>query len=698
METNTPFTEFELKPELLASLKGIGFENASPVQEMTIAPVLDGKDIFAQAETGSGKTGSFAIPIIEQILRDEELMGNDKRKVSYVVLSPTRELAQQTQKVFTQIGTPLGITSTCLIGGENIDTQKGLLKEHPFVLIATPGRLVDLIKQKCVDLIDTKGVVFDEADRLFDMGFKKDIEFILSKMSDHRQLIMVSATSNMDVLNTAYKFRSHPVELRLNADSLLVDHIDHSLAMVTGAEKMPLLVKMLRDIEDAYALVFCNTQFMTHVVAEWLTTMEFKAKPISGRLAQNKRTKLMEEFRAKKITILVCTDVAARGLDIKDVNFVVNYDLPQEAANYVHRIGRTGRAGANGKAVSFCAHEDCEYLDPISELIGSKIPRMELTDESFAKNLPKKPYIDYKTLQVVDRNASREGSRDRKDRNDRKDSRGKSSTKKDFKDEKPPVFKPYELLETPTWVESESKDDKRIFVTTTKSLDQAQKNALGYYRVNDASLLKWDITKQGPKKFFFFGPRSTTYKFTLKPIYKKLLLPFLMEMVKISRLNVFVKVNFDKDKKNININFSGSDERLFSLNDKELLFAYEQLVKVYVTTRVHLPGNIRINMSFGKNGPARAAKAADRNDKGEGRERGSKRTSSRGRDKIDEAKITGMVDKMVEKVLDSSKPVTLNAMNSAERRIVHQHLHDDKKVQTTSLGDGRYKKIQISLR
>ncbi|MBK24794.1 MAG: hypothetical protein CME70_12420 [Halobacteriovorax sp.] len=686
METTTPFTEFELKPALLDSLKGIGFENASPVQELTITPVLEGKDIFAQAETGSGKTGSFAIPIIEQILRDEELMNNEERKVAYVVLSPTRELAQQTHKVFTQIGTPLNITSTCLIGGESIDNQKDLLKKHPYVLICTPGRLVDLIKQKCVDLTNTKAVVFDEADRLFDMGFKKDIEFTLGKMSDHRQLIMVSATSNMDVLNTAYKFRSHPVELRLNVDSLLVDNIDHSLAMVTSEEKMPLLVKMLRDQEDAYALVFCNTQFMTHVVAEWLNLMGFKAKPISGRLAQNKRTRLMEEFRAKKVTILVCTDVAARGLDIKDVNFVVNYDLPQEAANYVHRIGRTGRAGANGKAVSFCAHEDCEFLDPISELIDAKIPRMELTDDSFATDIPKKPYIDYKTLKVVDRNAPRE-------RDDRKRDNKRGNTKdhkpKEKFEGKPPVFKEYKLMEVPEYVKSESSDDKRIFVTTTTDLKDAWQNAMGYYRINDKSLLQWDVLKQGPKKFFFFGPRKTTYKFTLKPIYKKLLLPFLMEMVKISRLNVYVKVSFNKEKNDININFSGNDERLFSRNEKELLFAYEQLVKVYITTRVHLPGNVRINMSYGKGAPVRSERKDDRS---KGRERGSKR------EKIDEKKITAMVDKMVEKVLESNKSVVLNAMNSAERRIVHQHLHDDAKVKTTSMGDGRYKKIQISLR
>ncbi len=686
METTTPFTEFELKPALLDSLKGIGFENASPVQELTITPVLEGKDIFAQAETGSGKTGSFAIPIIEQILRDEELMNNEKRKVAYVVLSPTRELAQQTHKVFTQIGSPLNITSTCLIGGESIDNQKDLLKKHPYVLICTPGRLVDLIKQKCVDLANTKAVVFDEADRLFDMGFKKDIEFTLGKMSDHRQLIMVSATSNMDVLNTAYKFRSHPVELRLNVDSLLVDNIDHSLAMVTGEEKMPLLVKMLRDQEDTYALVFCNTQFMTHVVAEWLNLMGFKAKPISGRLAQNKRTRLMEEFRAKEVTILVCTDVAARGLDIKDVNFVVNYDLPQEAANYVHRIGRTGRAGANGKAVSFCAHEDCEFLDPISELIDAKIPRMDLTDDSFATDIPRKPYIDYKTLKVVERNAPRERD-DRK--RDNKRGNKKDHKPKDKFEGKPPVFKEYKLIDLPPYVKSESSDDKRIFVTTTSDLKDAWQNAMGYYRINDKSLLQWDVLKQGPKKFFFFGSRKTTYKFTLKPIYKKLLLPFLMELVKISRLNVYVKVSFNKEKNDININFSGNDEGLFSRNEKELLFAYEQLVKVYITTRVHLPGNIRINMSYGKGAPVRSERKDDRS---RGRERGSKR------EKIDEKKITSMVDKMVAKVLESNKSVVLNAMNSAERRIVHQHLHDDSKVKTTSMGDGRYKKIQISLR
>ena len=555
------------------------------------------------------------------------------------------------------------------------------MKTLPAILIATPGRIVDLIKQKYVKLEDTKAVVFDEADRLFDMGFKKDIEFILSKMSDHRQLIMVSATSNMDVLNTAYKFKSHPVELKLNSDSLLVDNIDHSIAMVTSKEKMPLLVKMLRDLDDTYALVFCNTQFMTHVVAEWLMLMGFKAKPISGRLAQNKRTKLMQEFREKKITVLVCTDVAARGLDIKDVTFVCNYDLPQEAANYVHRIGRTGRAGANGKAVSFCAHEDCEFLDPIYELIEAKIPKLEITDDSFAKDIAKKPYIDYKTLKVVDRSSRYE---DKKPREREKLNTNKKTEKFD---NKPTNFKPYTLTEFQPYVKSESSEDKRFFVVTTSSLKEANNKALGYYRITDESLLESEVLKKGPKKFFFFGPRKTTYRFKIQPMYKKLLLPFVLEILKTSRLSLYAKITFEKN--NVKIHFSGNDERMLSKNNNELLYAFEQLIKVFLTTRVQLPGNIRIKMSYGKGKTEKSFESP--------RDKNSKRGPRAARTPIDEKKIHSLVDKTVKTVVDSKSPITLKPMNSAERRVVHQYISENDKFKSTSIGDGRYKQIEISL-
>ena len=697
MNTQTPFNEFNLNPNLLNSLNAIGFENASPVQELTIEPVLKGEDIFAQAETGSGKTGSFAIPILEQILRDQELVDNPKRKVAYVVLSPTRELALQTHKVFEQIGGPLNITAASLIGGESIEKQKDILKEHPYVLVATPGRLVDLIRQKSVDLQETRAVVFDEADRLFDMGFKKDIEFILGKMPKDRQLIMVSATSNMDVLNTAYRFHSHPKELRLNADSLLVDNIDHSIAMISGDEKMPLLVNMLRDHEDAYALIFCNTQYMTHVVAEWLKLMDFKAKAISGRLPQNKRNRLIEEFRAKKVTILVCTDVAARGLDIKDVNFVVNYEIPQDAANYVHRIGRTGRAGANGQAVSFCAHEDCEHLDAIYELIESKIPKLDLEDSSFAKDIPKRPWIDSKTLKVVDRDQ----------RNNKKNDRNRKSTK-EF-DDTPVEYPPYKLMDHHSFVKNESDEDTRLFVTTTTDLQAAHKNALGYFRVNDYGLLIWEVLKEGPKKFFFFGPRKTTYRYKLKTNFKKLLLPFVLEMLKTSRLDLYVKISYDKKSSTLKVDFSGKDERLLTRNNNELLYAFEQFISVYLFRKLHKPGKYKLLVTGPKppKGRGKDFKNDSRRDSNRGPRRGNDRGMERGRDRgrerrphnpIDEKALTKKADVLVEKVVNGEGPMTLDPMNSAERRIIHQHLGEHGKVKTTSLGDGRLKSIEISLK
>ncbi len=715
MDTQVAFTEFGLSAPLIESLQNIGFNQASAVQEITISPILEGKDIFAQAETGSGKTGSFAIPIIEQVLRARSEGSTDSL---YIVLSPTRELAQQTDKVFTQIGGSLGIHSVCLIGGENIDKQRELLKNKPTILVATPGRLCDLTKQKDIDIKNTKAIVFDEADRLFDMGFKKEIEYILSRVNDQRQLIMVSATSNLDVLRTAYKFRSHPVELKLNEDSLLVDHIDHSIAMVEAKEKMPLLVKTLRDHENAYALIFCNTQMQTHLVAEWLILMGFKAKPISGRLPQNKRTRLMEEFRNKEVTILVCTDVAARGLDIKDVNLVINYEMPIEAANYVHRIGRTGRAGKEGRAVSFCAHEDCQHLDAIYELIDSKIPKLRLKDEDFATDIVARPYIDSKTLQVVER-SNRNDRGDRNDRRDRKE-RPERSDRKERADKKPerellPAYTPMSKL---PFVASEKTGDQRLFYITTTSKADADKAALGYFQVLDETLLEATIEKQSARKFFFFGPRKTTYKYVLKPIYKKLITPYVSDILAMARLELNVNVSFNAP--NIQVNFSGHDERMMARNGFEMLKAFEQLIKVFLTQKIQLPGNVRLHVNLDSKtkstddsrAPKKSARSGsgdkprpnDRGDRGPRKERaprperGDRPARRREMDPKEEQGLIDMTLKAKEEVISGQKPVLLRPLKAYERRIVHQQLEGDNAVKSTSIGDGREKQIEISLR
>jgi superfamily II DNA/RNA helicase len=672
-------------------LKGHGWENASPIQELTITPVLEGQDIFAQAETGSGKTGAFAIPIIEKILRAGTPAPVSKTPL-WVILSPTRELAQQTDSVFDLIGKPLSISTACVIGGESMERQIDAISKGAHVLVATPGRLCDLIKQNAVNVDQVHGVVFDEADRLFDMGFKKDIEFILNKVPNKRQLIMVSATTNLDVLQTAYKFHSQPLELKIETDGLVVDKIDHRLATVSREEKFSLLIGLLRQQEDAYAIVFCNTQFQTHSVAEWLVAMGFKAKPISGRLPQNKRTKLMEDFRAKNTTILVCTDVAARGLDIKKVNLVINYDLPQEAANYVHRIGRTGRAGEEGLAVSFCAFEDCEYLDPISKLIGSPIPKMELSDEMFAKDLCRKPYINRDSLQLEDDPRS-----NREPRNKVKDM-NKTPNRDDKKRNSPPPAQSNDRRPMgPISLDIKPFNDKREFAITSNSFKEASAKALDFWRIKDEELLGYDVTAQGRKKFFFFGPRSTSYKFFLKPIYKKLLTPFIEDILLRANLSLQVRVSFKAPL--VKVTFSGEDEAMLNQNQGELILSFEHLIKEYLVPRVRPHRGLVLSVCAQNDIPQRSFDRPNTNDRGPRQDRGDDRSSRPPRqdNNINEQALVAMAEKTKQEVLNRKEAVVIKALSPAERRIVHQYLSDDPTIKTRSIGDGRFKKIEISL-
>ena len=660
--TTKTFADYNLNEQLLSSLKAGGFKAPTPIQEMTITPILEGKDIFALAETGSGKTGSFAIPMLEQIMRDDKHGEIHPHESVYLVLSPTRELAQQTDKVFHQFGDSLGIRSCSIIGGESIDKQKEMIDQGIHVLVATPGRMVDLLKQKMISLEHCQGVVFDEADRMFDMGFQKDIEFILSKISNSRQLIMVSATTNMEVMNTAYKFHSQPIELKLNEDSLLVDGIDHQIAMISQKEKMPLLVGLLRQEEDHYAIVFCNTQFQTHLVAEWLKKMGFKAKPISGRLAQNKRTKLMDEFRSKQVTILVCTDVAARGLDIKNVSLVVNYDIPQEAANYVHRIGRTGRAGEKGHAISFCAHEDCEYIDAIYDFIGDTIEKFHGEEELMATDLCGKPFIDRKTLRVDETRGGRI-SVEKRSRGKGNERRERSKQDENMRGTR--VDRENVTVEAPKRTSAAKVAPKSLELTST-NIDDAKLKAKKALGIEDNGLVGYEILSQGKKKFFFFGPRETKYRFYIRPIYKRLITPFLIELLKRAKLNLYVRVSFREPV--ARVVFSGKDEKLLTRNNSELLYAFEHVIKQFLYRKIDLPRGFKVNVSCGPD------------------------------QKRQEKYLTDLADNMKQRVIDGKKPVLLKELSPVDRRIVHQYLDEDPDVKTTSIGDGRFKKIEISLR
>lgn len=658
MDTSVEFKDFGLHDQLLGSLSQKGFEKASPIQELTIKPILEGKDIFAQAETGSGKTGSFAIPILEQILRANEEEGSTSGK--YLVLSPTRELAQQTHKVFNDFGIPLDVLSACFIGGERIEKQKEILEKNPQILVATPGRLHDLVKNKHLNVEDCRCVVFDEADRLFDMGFQKDIDAILKNVPKSRQMIMVSATSNMEVLNTAYKHHSQPVELKLNADDLVVDNINHEIAMLSDNEKMPYLVNLLRKFPDAYAIVFCNTQYETHMIAEWLSAMKFNAKPISGRLNQGKRNKLMEEFKSKTITTLVCTDVAARGLDIKGVNLVVNYDLPNEAANYVHRIGRTGRAGTSGYAVSLCGYDDGENLDQIMELLDSKIPKADINDdEDFATDLCKRPYIDSKTLQLSERT-------DRKGRNNNnKDKPKRTKTTKD-------TGKMEKQTKAPQKIDRKA---MLTFKTTSYSSDTSKLLAQKHFGIVATDLLEEKILESGKRKYFIFGPKLTTFEYSVKPIYKRLLLPFLIELFKKMQLRVYARVSFKHPY--VRVNFSGQDAHLLTANKFELQNSIELVLKMALSKKIAIPADVKFSVR---------SETSDRNSKG---------SDKKG---VNEKKLLGMAKDAEKKVLESNKSYKIKSLNPAQRRIIHQYINDTKSLKSDSIGEGRFKDIEISLK
>lgn len=656
------FTQFNLKEELVAALTAQNFKTPTPVQENALPLIIEGKDILAQAETGSGKTGAFIIPLLHKVLTQRETeKEEEKTKVPenprYLVLSPTRELAQQTNKVASDFGKELNISSVCVIGGENIDKQIKSIRDGVDILVATPGRVVDLVKQGIFSFSDCQGMVLDEADRLFDMGFKDEVQFILSKMPKSRQLMMFSATNNIDVINTAYKFHSQPVEVKLNTDSLVVDHLDHYLAQVADDEKMPLLVGLLRERKDHYAIIFCNTQIQTHIVSEWLNQLDFKSKAISGALAQNKRTKLMEDFRSKSINILVCTDVAARGLDIKDVNFVVNFELPSEPANYVHRIGRTGRAGQEGMAVSLCSFDDCQYLEPIKEVLEGTIPPFEFDETLLDTQVGRKPYIDRKTLKPVKRND-----------NMKKDVNGNRMERPTKNNARNNEHKPKTRSQnTPKKIHAHNdraKPNTREFIFSTTDASLAFKKACDYFPFVQKSLITHEILEKGKRKFIFFGAKSETkYRYFVKNDIVGVVKPYIEDLLMEGGINL--DVSFNELKSNLKITFTGRDEKLLDANDGQLAEDLEYIINKFVGRTMSLKKFYKVKV-FSK-----AKKAGI------------------------EKKLENLAKKIKGQVIKDGAAVVMKPLNPADRRIVHQYFNDAGGFKTSSLGDGRMKKIKV---
>ena len=382
--TDITFSTFDLHPDLLAGLEAAGFTRCTPIQAMTLPVALAGGDVAGQAQTGTGKTLAFLVAVINRLLTRPALADRTPADPRALILAPTRELAIQIHKDALKFASDLGLKFALVYGGVDYDKQRELLQAGADVIIATPGRLIDYVKQhKVVSLHACEICVLDEADRMFDLGFIKDIRFLLRRMPERgtRQTLLFSATLSHRVLELAYEHMNEPQKLVVETETVTAARVRQKLYYPADEEKLPLLLGLLSRSEGARTMVFVNTKAFVERVARALERAGYRVGVLSGDVPQKKRESLLKKFQAGQLEILVATDVAARGLHIDGVQYVYNYDLPFDAEDYVHRIGRTARLGAEGDAISFACERYAMSLPDIEAYIGQKIPSEPVTAE-----------------------------------------------------------------------------------------------------------------------------------------------------------------------------------------------------------------------------------------------------------------------------------------------------------------------------
>lgn len=351
-------------------LEKIGYTTPTPIQEKSIPLVLQGKDLFGCAQTGTGKTAAFALPILQNLTFNN----NREGKISALILAPTRELALQISENITAIGADLNISHTTIYGGVSQFHQVKKLKEGVDILVATPGRLLDLMQQGYISLKHIQYFVLDEADKMLDMGFIRDIKKILTHLPAKKQTLFFSATASSEIMQLAEGILVNPEKVAVTPVSSTTELIEQSVYYVSRENKRMLLKHLLENNRTEYTLIFTRTKKGADRVSKELNKSGFKSDAIHGDKSQGARTRALKGFKDKQIQILVATDIASRGIDVDKLGLVINYELPEVAETYVHRIGRTGRAGATGKAFTLCANEELPYLKDINRLIKKNIP------------------------------------------------------------------------------------------------------------------------------------------------------------------------------------------------------------------------------------------------------------------------------------------------------------------------------------
>lgn len=365
------FNELKLNTKLAHAVDRKGYMEPSEVQAKAIPVVLDGKDIIVQAQTGTGKTAAFGIPLLEKIAPTPV-------QIQALILTPTRELAVQVHKELSELAHGQGIFCLAVYGGASINIQHSELRRGQHIIIATPGRLMDMMRRGWISLNSLKYAVLDEADKMFDMGFRDDIDFILSKCPKERQTMLFSATIPHEIMALANKHLKHDkVFLNISQDNVAVDEIDQFFVKVDPKKRVSTVADLIKGRKMDKCLVFCRTQR----TADWLSRELFRrgirSRSIHGGLPQNARQRVLDDFRSDRTGVLIATDLLARGMDIKDISHIINFDFPKERETYVHRIGRTARFGKGGEAITFCTNVlELEELERIQDHIRAEIPEL----------------------------------------------------------------------------------------------------------------------------------------------------------------------------------------------------------------------------------------------------------------------------------------------------------------------------------
>ena len=432
------FTEFGLDERLLKGIEAAGYVTCTPVQEQVIKASKanegsKGPDLYVQSQTGTGKTCAYLVAVIGEMLKEQ----NAGKKC--LILAPTRELAVQIEEEAKVLVGASGLKAFSVYGGVGYEKQIAALKKGVDIVIGTPGRVIDLNEGGNLDLSNAHFCVIDEADRMFDMGFYDDLRKILKKLpeAETRQTMLFSATLNTYVKNLAWEYTRDPIEITIEAENITVSEIKQELLHVSSDEKIKLLVGILKHENPESAIIFCNTKRSCEVIAKRLVINEIGAEFMIGDLPQSKRLAILKKFKAGEIKILVATDVAARGIDVDDLAMVINYDLPVEAENYVHRIGRTARAGKSGKAYTFCSEQDVYNLPAIERYIEMQIPATVAYPDQMEEDKSAGMYIKTENWRGDDDYDNRGGYRKGKDGDIHNRSRGpRDGKKKSYGDKK----------------------------------------------------------------------------------------------------------------------------------------------------------------------------------------------------------------------------------------------------------------------